>query len=281
MNTINKILDTGIQKLKKGNLPSSILDAELILSNILSIQKEDLILEKKIIVSNKDVQKFYRLINRRLKKEPIAYVLNKKEFWNENFYVNKNTLIPRPETELMVEKLINYLKGKNLRILDIGTGSGCIIISILKELKKSKGVGLDINPKALSIAKFNSINCKLSNRLKLVNRSIDNYNATKFDIIVSNPPYIERNQIKNLMDDIKYYEPKLALDGGNDGLDVIKKVIYKSRTILKNKGLLAIEIGKGQNKKVSQILRKNKFREKFLIKDYQNNVRCILSILNM
>ena len=280
MNSIHKILDTGIQKLKKGNISSSVLDAEIILSNILNIQKEDLILEKKINVSNDEAERFYHLINRRLKKEPIAYVLNKKEFWNDNFFVNNNTLIPRPETELMVEKLINYSKGKNLRILDIGTGSGCIIISLLKELKKSKGVGLDINSRALSVAKINLIKSKLSNRLRLVNKSIDDYNDTKFDIIVSNPPYIERNQIKNLMEDIKYYEPKSALDGGNDGLDVIKKVIYKSRTILKNKGLLAIEIGKGQDKKVSQILRNNKFREKFLIKDYQSNIRCILSILN-
>ena len=221
MNSIHKILDTGIQKLKKGNISSSVLDAEIILSNILNIQKEDLILEKKIYVSNDEAERFYQ--KSKIKKRAIAYVLNKKEFWNDNFFVNKN-IIPRPETELMVEKIINYSKDKILRILDIGTGSGCIIISLLKELKKSKGVGLDINSRALSVAKINLIKSKLSNRLRLVNKSIDDYNDTKFDIIVSNPPYIERNQIKNLMEDIKYYEPKSALDGGNDVLTLLKKL---------------------------------------------------------
>ena len=197
-----------------------------------------------------------------------------------NFNVCKDVLIPRPETEILVETLAKYFKSRNPFILDIGTGSGCIIISLLQELKNSKGVAIDISNKALKIAKKNSKIYNTSKRIKFVNASISNFNSFKFDLIVSNPPYIARNQLKNLDIGIKKFEPKLALDGGNDGLDVMRKVIYKSRKILKNNGILAIEIGNGQYKKVSQILKLNKFKEKFLINDYKDNIRCILSVQN-
>ena len=179
----------------------------------------------------------------------------------------------------MIEKLVKYFKNSKPFILDVGTGSGCIIISLLKELKLSKGVAIDVSNKALNIAKSNSKNSNIINRIKFFNCSICNFERYKFDLIVSNPPYVARHQLKNLEDDIKFFEPKTALDGGNDGLDVIRKVIYKSRKILKINGMLALEIGFGQYKKVSQILKLNKFREKFLIKDYKDNIRCIFSIL--
>ena len=196
------------------------------------------------------------------------------------FKVNKDVLIPRPETEILVEALVKYYKGHDPFILDIGTGSGCIIISLLQELKKSKGVAIDISNKALKIAKKNSIILNIPNRIKFVKASICNFNSFKFDLIVSNPPYIARHQLKNLDVGIKKFEPKIALDGGNDGLDVVRKVIYKSRKILKINGMLALEIGNGQYKKVSQILKLNKFKEKYIVNDYKDNIRCILSVLN-
>ena len=148
-------------------------------------------------------------------------------------------MIPRPETEILVEKIIKYYKGRNPFILDIGTGSGCIIISLLREFKKSKGIAIDISNKALNIAKRNSINYDTFDRLKFINSSISTFDRFKFDIIVSNPPYIAQHQLKNLDKDIKNFEPKIALNGGNDGLDVVRKVIYKSRKILKINGMLA------------------------------------------
>ena len=179
----------------------------------------------------------------------------------------------------MVEKIVKIFKTKDIFVLDIGTGTGCILLSILSELKNSKGIGIDISSKAIKIANANSKKHKLTQRTKFYKRSLNEICHNKFDLIVSNPPYIMRKDIKNLNEDIKKFEPKLALDGGNDGLDVIKKVIYKSKNILKIKGMLALEIGNEQFKKVSKILRSNKFKTRYLVKDYQENIRCILSTL--
>jgi len=212
-------------------------------------------------------------------KEPIAYILREKEFWSKSFLVNKNVLIPRPETELMVEKIVKIFNSKDIFILDIGTGTGCIILSILSELKNSTGIGIDISKKAIEVAKINQKKHNLIKQVKFFQKSLDEINIKKFDLIVSNPPYIKRKDLKNLDEDIKKFEPKLALDGGNDGLDVIKKVIYKSKSILKINGMLALEIGNEQYTKVSKILSKNKFKTKYLVKDYRENIRCILSTL--
>ena len=179
----------------------------------------------------------------------------------------------------MVEKITKIFKTKNIFVLDIGTGTGCILLSILSELKNSKGIGIDISSKAIKIAYANAKNHELTERTKFYNRSLSEIHNNKFDLIVSNPPYIMSKDIKNLNADIKKFEPKIALDGGNDGLDVIKKVIYKSKDILKVKGMLALEIGNEQFKKVSKILKSNRFKTRYLVKDYRENIRCILSTL--
>ena len=150
---------------------------------------------------------------------------------------------------------------------------------VIDEIKNSRGIGIDISRKALKVASKNIRRFKLDKKIKLCNRSIDQVYDSKFDLVVSNPPYICSNQIKYLSKDVQKYEPRIALDGGNDGLDVIRKVIYKSRNILKRKGMLALEIGYGQYNKVSQILKLQGFKDKFLVKDYQNNIRCILTKL--
>ena len=196
-----------------------------------------------------------------------------------SLYVDKNVLIPRPETELIVDKIINFYKDKKINILDIGTGSGCILLSILTELKNSKGYGIDISQKAIKIAKKNSEKLFLSEKCKFFRKSLDEAQFFNFDLVVSNPPYIRKSELKNLNSDVKKFEPKLALDGGNDGLDLIKKVIYKSRRFLKVNGMLALEIGNEHYKQVSKILNKNNFRIKYLIKDYKDNIRCIISTL--
>ena len=220
------------------------------------------------------------MLNRRAKSEPIAYILEQKEFWSEKFYVNKNTLIPRPETELLVDELIKIFKNRKLSILDIGTGSGCIIISLLCSLKQAYGIGIDRSRKAIFVAKKNEKKFKLGNRLKIINKPLERIFNQKFDLVVSNPPYIQQKDIKNLSEDIRRHEPLLALNGGNDGLDLIKKVIYKSKSILKVNGTLAIEIGNEQFKKVSKILFGNNFRVKNVIKDYKDNIRCVIANFN-
>ena len=276
---INKLLNTGSNHLKNSNIFTHKLDSEILLSKILNQTREELLINLDKKVSLKNIKQFNKLIKRRSNREPIAYILRKKEFWSKNFEVNKNTLIPRPETELMVEKIVNIFQNKKPFILDIGTGSGCILISILSELKEALGIGVDISNNGIKIAIKNSKKHQLSNKIRFYRKSFTQIFNYKFDLIVSNPPYIVSNDMRNLEDDIKKFEPKLALDGGNDGLDVIKKVIYKSKTILKVKGMLALEIGNEQFKKVSKILRENKFRTRYIVKDYRENVRCILSTL--
>ena len=276
---ISQIIDLGSKALKEKKIKSHILDSELILSEILRISREKILVSSDKKLKNTHVLSFNKLLKRRLHSEPIAYILKRKEFFSKNFYVNKNTLIPRPDTELLVEKILKVYKKKNPYILDIGTGSGCIILSLLQNIENSRGVAIDISKKALDLAKKNAQKMKLNKKCKFVHKPIEKIYGYKFDLIVSNPPYIPVSQIKNLSKDIKQFEPRNALDGGNDGLDVIKKVIYKSTTILKKNGLLAIEIGNEQYKKVLQILNLYGFRNRFLIKDYQKNIRCLISVL--
>ena len=274
-----ELLNSGSYKLQKQKIKTHRIDSEILLSKVLNKSREQILIRLNQNMKNTEVSAFDNLIQRRLHKEPIAYIINEKEFWSKKFQVNKNTLIPRPETELLVEDLIKIYKNKNISLLDVGTGSGCIIISLLSELPNSKGLGIDISSSALKIAKHNALLHKVEDRIKFYNKSIINLFNCKFDLIVSNPPYIDAKNIKNLDDDIKKYEPLIALNGGNDGLDVIKKVIYKAKEILKINGRLAIEIGNGQSKKVSKELKLNNFRIEQNIRDYKENTRCILSIL--
>ena len=276
---ILELINNGSRQLKDKNIYSHKLDSEILLSEVLNQTREELLINLNQKVEPQKITYFHRLIDRRSSKEPIAYILKEKEFWSKNFFVNSNTLIPRPETELMVEKIVKIFKTKDVFVLDIGTGTGCILLSILSELQNSKGIGIDISQKAIEIANANLKKHKLTQRTKFYKRSLNEIYHNKFDLIVSNPPYIVKKDIKNLNEDIKKFEPKFALDGGNDGLDVIKKVIYKSRSILKIKGMLALEIGNEQFKKVSKILRSNKFKTRYLVKDYRENIRCILSTL--
>jgi len=276
---ILELINHGSRQLKDKRIYSHKLDSEILLSKVLNKTREELLINLDQKIAPQEISDFNKLVDRRSSKEPIAYILKEKEFWSKSFLVNNNTLIPRPETELMVEKIVKIFKTKDIFVLDIGTGTGCILLSILSELKNSKGIGLDISSKAIQIANANSSKHKLTQRTKFYKRSLNEIYHNKFDLIVSNPPYIMKKDIKNLNEDIKKFEPKLALDGGNDGLDVIKKVIYKSRSILKIKGMLALEIGNEQFKKVSKILRSNKFNIRYLVKDYRENIRCVLSTL--
>ena len=274
----SRAINIGSKILKNRNITSHKIDAEIILSHVLKTSREKLLINEQAI-SYTNFKRFKKIISRRSKKEPIAYIFNKKEFRSKDFYVVKNSLIPRPETELLIDPIIKKFKGKSLYFLDIGVGTGCIMLSILSELNNSRGLGIDICNKAISVAKINLETMKLNKRASLKCRSIDTIYNKKFDLIVSNPPYIVKREINQLSEDIKKFEPKKALDGGHDGLDVIRKVIYKSKNILKLNGILALEIGRGQNYSVSNILKLNGFREIKKIKDYRDNVRCIFSTL--
>ena len=274
-------LETTVKKasqiLKNHNVLSHELDAEIILSEIMGIKREYLIINDKKNISEKIAKKYYLAIKRRIKKEPVAYIIGKREFWSENFSVNSGTLIPRPESELLIYKVVDFFKNRKIDILDIGTGSGCILLSILKELKFSKGIGIDVSAKAIKIARKNSKKLDLLNRSKFKVFDMNEFNIGRYDLIVSNPPYIPTKDLKNLDKDIANYEPRVALNGGLDGLDLIKKVIYKSKHLIKKSGILAIEIGNDQYKKTSSFLKLCGFKEMSKVNDFNCNVRCIIS----
>ena len=272
-----KIIEKASKILKRHNIQSHELDAQLLLSDIMKVKREYLIINNKLNISKKIIGKYDLAIKRRIKREPVAYITGKKEFWNDSYLVNRGTLIPRPETELLIYKVVNFFKHKKINILDIGTGSGCILLSILKELNFARGIGIDVSSKAIKTAEVNSKNLKLFYRSKFKVANLDKFNLGKYDLIVSNPPYIPSKDIKNLSKDIINYEPISALDGGIDGLDLIKKVIYKSSYLLKKNGKFALEIGFNQYQKVLRILKSYRYKE--ISKEYDNNsnVRCIIS----
>ena len=218
------------------------------------------------------------LINRRKNNEPIAYILGFKEFWKNKFKINKSALIPRPDTEIVVEETLKEIKkNESKQILDIGTGSGCIILSVLNERKKSFGYGIDVSKKALNLAKSNAKIQHINNRIKFLKSDIDNYYYGKYDLILSNPPYIKLSDLNVLDKDIKCFEPNLALNGGIDGFSKIRKVIKQSSLLIKKKGKLILEIGLNQAIKTEEILKINDFYINRIVKDFSGVNRCIVS----
>ena len=275
---IENILKEGIGILQKNKISNPQLDSEILLSNSIKRDKKHVILNPKEVLNSEQLGKFKNLIERRKKGEPIAYLINKKEFWKDEFFVNKDVLIPRPDSELIIEQVLKiYSKDDQLQILDIGTGSGCILLSILKERSNFYGTGIDISKKSINVSKFNAKQLNLTNRVKFFHSSVDNFNNGKYDIIVSNPPYIEQLSLKYLEKDVVNFEPKLALSGGFDGFSKIRKVINKASILIKKNGKFILEIGFNQKNKVIKILKEEGFYVNKAIKDYGNNDRCIIS----
>ena len=275
---ITNILNVGLATLRKNKVPNAQLDAEILLSSSIKRNKKHIILNPKELLNLEQVNKFKSLIERRKKGEPVAYLINRKEFWRDEFYVDKDVLIPRPDTELIVEQVLKiYSKKSQIQILDIGTGSGCILLSILKERPNFYGTGIDISKKSINVSKFNAKQLNLFNRVKFFHSSVDNFKIGKYDLIISNPPYIELLSLKYLEKDVINFEPKLALDGGFDGFSKIRKVINKAKNLIKKNGKFILEIGFNQKNRVKEILKKDGFYINKSIKDYGNNDRCIIS----
>ena len=275
---IENILNEGISILQKNKIANPQLDSEILLSNSIKRDKKHIILNPKEVLNSEQLGKFKNLIERRKKGEPIAYLINKKEFWKDEFFVNKDVLIPRPDSELIIEQVLKiYSKDDQLQILDIGTGSGCILLSILKERSNFYGTGIDISKKSINVSKFNAKQLNLTNRVKFFHSSVDNFTIGKYDIVVSNPPYIELSNLKYLEKDVVNFEPKLALNGGVDGFSKIRKVINKTRALIKKNGKFILEIGFNQKNKVKKMLKEEGFYVNKSIKDYGNNDRCIIS----
>ena len=276
MNIKSAIID-GASILKRKFISSADLDSEILMAEAIKKKREFIILNSNFTINKKELKIFYKLIEKRSSREPIAYITSKKSFWRSEFFVTKDTLIPRPDTELIIENVLKLTKNKeSLRVLDIGIGSGCILLSILNEKKNFYGTGIDISKKCLKISKINAINLKVDQRLKLIKTDVDKFISSKYDLIVSNPPYIINKKLKYLDRDVVKYEPTQALDGGLDGLSEIRKVIYKSSELIKKKGKLILEIGFDQKNKVINLLKKEGFYINSTLKDFADNDRCIV-----
>ena len=275
---IENTLNYGISILKANKIISPNLDSEILLSASINKDKKHIILNSKEILNSEQLDNFISFIERRKNGEPIAYLINKKEFWKDEFYVNKDVLIPRPDTELIIEQVLKiYPKQSQLQVLDIGTGSGCILLSILKERPNFYGTGIDISKKSINVSKFNTKKLNLTNRVRFFHSSVDNFKIGKYDLVVSNPPYIELLNLKYLEKNVFNFEPKLALSGGFDGFSKIRKVISKTSNLIKKNGKFILEIGYNQKNKVKEILKEEGFYINKTIKDYGYNDRCVIS----
>ena len=277
MNIQSAVIE-GTSVLKNKSIISAQLDTEILMAKALGKSREYIILNHDKVLNIENLEYFKKLVHERATRKPIAYLLNKKFFWRSEFYVNKNTLIPRPDTEIIIEQILKVTKNKNyLRILDIGIGSGCILLSILKERKNYYGTGIDISKDSLEISKINAKKLLVEERIKFYKSDVDKFAQGKYDLVVSNPPYIKKNNLKYLECDVLKFEPKIALDGGLDGLSVIRKVIKKSSELLKKNGKFILEIGFDQKSKVIKLLKNKGFYINSTIKDFAKNDRCIVS----
>ncbi len=275
---INLAINHGSKILRDKHISNPNLDSEILMAKIINKDRKYVLINSYFDLNKNDLSNFYKLIRQRSLGKPVAYLTNKKFFWNSEFYITRNTLIPRPDTELLVQSVLKFTKyKKKLNILDIGIGSGCILLSILKERKTFYGTGIDISKKSLDICKINAVNLRVISRLKLYKSDVDKFKLGKYDLIVSNPPYIKTNKLKYLERDVVEFEPIKALNGGLDGLSEIRKVIRKSSELIKKNGRLILEIGFDQKNSVINLLKKENFYINSVQKDLANNDRCIVS----
>ena len=271
-------INLGSRTLKSNNIKSYNLDSELLLAKALNLTREEILINLQTQINQKKLLDFRKLINRRKLNEPIAYILNSKEFWKYKFYVNYNVLIPRPETEMIVEESLKNINfDKSIKLLDIGTGSGCIIISILNDRPNCYGSAIDICEKALKVAKYNAKMHHLTNKINFINMDIDKFLNCKYDFIISNPPYIKKFDLKRLESNVRLYEPAVALEAGTDGFSGIKKIIIKSSKLLKKNGQLIFEIGEKQVEYSKYLLKKNGFYINKICNDFYSKPRVIRS----
>ena len=275
---IESAINLASKEFKKRKIKAPLLDSEILMSKVLSKSREYIMLNLNMGLNENNYRHFNRLVEERLKGKPIAYLTGVKSFWKYEFDVNENVLIPRPETELIIGEILKIYKNKpSIHFLDIGIGSGCILLSILKEKKNFFGTGIDISKECIKVTKKNANKLGLKRRIKLFKTDVDNFDFGKYDLIISNPPYIKKLDLKYLAKDIIDFEPKLALDGGLVGLSEIRKVIKKSSELIKKNGKLILEIAFDQKYMVKKLLRNNGFYINNIIKDFSKKDRCIVS----
>ena len=281
MTNLQQVLNKASGKLKIKNIKSFRLDSELLLAKTLGISREEVLLNLDKKINQSDIKKYDFYVNLRNQYKPISQIINYKFFWKYKFFVNKDVLIPRPETELIIEKILKILPKKSEKnILEIGTGSGCIAISLIKERPNCRIVAIDKSLKAIKVARKNAEIHQVGKKVNFLNIDIDKYLGNKYDLIVSNPPYIKNSELLSLDRDVRFYEPKIALSGGFSGLETFLKIINKCKKLLKKNGTLVLEIGERQGIELKKNLESNEFNQIKIYKDLSGKDRCLVSIKN-
>ena len=277
---IKEVLKSSIEEINKLNIEDASMKVKMLLSDILGKEKEYLLIHDNEELSQDVLDNFYAKLNRLKDEEPIQYILNKQEFMGFEFYVDENVLIPQPDTEILVEEVVDISKKINnnsneLRVLDMCTGSGAIAISLSKLIENASVSASDISDGALNVAKENAI----KNSVKIEFYKSDLFNDisknVKFDIIVSNPPYIQTEVIKGLSKEVQS-EPFIALDGGEDGLVFYREIIKNAKDYIIEDGYLALEIGYDQKESVTNLLRENGYKNIYSKTDLAGNDRVVV-----
>ena len=266
------------KELKNNQIESALLDSELLLSTVIKKDRKFILLNLDKELDQNDQDNFKDLILKRSRGKPLAYLTGTKSFWKYDFKVNEKVLIPRPDTEIIIEQVLKIYKNKDyINFLEVGVGSGCIALSMLKEKRFFFGTGIDLSQDSIEICRYNAKKLGVNNRIKLLKSDVDNLIFRKYDLIISNPPYIKKFDLNKLNREVIDYEPKMALDGGLEGLSVIRKVIKKSSELIKTHGKLILEIGHDQKEFVKKMLKDNNFYVNRTLKDLAKNDRCIIS----
>lgn len=269
-----------VEKLKKSNIPSPELDARLLLSHCLNLPIEKLILNFDNIFPQGSYTRLSELVSKRVLNEPMAYILGKKDFWKHEFLIEKDILIPRPDTEILIEAVLktHNQTDSQIDILDLGTGSGCILLSLLHEFKNAQGIGVDLNEAAIKLAQKNAVKLNVENRSSFILSNWDEAipSNKKFDIIVSNPPYISQDEYETLESNVKDYESQRALLAQKEGLEHYIFFAENIKKRLKTNGLLAIEIGFGQENAIKEHFQIKGWKNILSTKDLNNIPRCLI-----
>lgn len=266
MKTYKDALEYGKQRLLECEIEDANLDAWLLLEYVSGISRSWYFVHEDEEISENDIEEYQILIEQRGKHIPLQQLTKEAYFYGMKFFVNENVLIPRQDTEVLVEQVLSLSKGKeNLKLLDMCTGSGCILLALLANLKQASGTGVDLSEKALEVAQRNGK--ELGIEVSWVQSDLFDKVSGSYDIIVSNPPYIETSVIEGLMDEVKLYEPRMALDGTEDGLFFYREITMQAGKYLKNNGILAFEIGYNQGKAVSEFMKENGYEEVQVLQD--------------
>jgi len=276
--TTQEVLRTAVLSLQQAKIESASLDARILLQHVLRLSREQFLLAMEESLSNDQHAMFNELIAKRTNRQPVAQIIGKREFWGMEFKVTGDTLDPRPDSESVIEAVLGQCRDrlKPYKVLDLGTGTGCLLLSLLNELPNATGIGVDISEAALAVAKENTIYFGMQSRVAFLASNWCEKLAGQFDIIVANPPYIPSKTIESLAPEVANYEPRLALDGGEDGLDCYRDIMHSLPLILEKDGIAVFEIGIGQQAALAEIATSCAMKVKETRQDLGGIIRCVI-----